>query len=138
MTDETDQYDCLEDAIKEVARACGGNKCLATILWPAPDKSPDSAHRLFLACCDENRAQRFTPGHLMTIMRVGRKRGCHAAMNFFARECGYKVKRVKREDRRTVLVRTLTEATVLAEQTQRELGVLDNEPQTRLMRVVGE
>ena len=138
MTDEIDQFDCIEDAIKEVARACGGNKTLAMVLWPGPDKSPATAHRLFLACCDENRPQRFTPGHLMTIMRVGRKRGCHAAMNYFASECGYKVKRVKREDRRTKLVRQMTEAKIVAEQAQRELDSLDSEPPTRMMRVVGE
>ncbi|MGH1361005.1 MAG: hypothetical protein ACRBC3_19775 [Burkholderiaceae bacterium] len=129
------KHDSLEDAIWSVLAACGGPKVVACKLWP--EKDPGAAHRLLLACLNEDRQERLSPGHLMLIMKEGRRKSCHSAMEYFAAECGYKVKRVKREDRREKLIRQRAEAAGKLAEAELALSDLDSEPAT-IMRVVGE
>lgn len=80
-------HDSIEDALRDVIQAAGGPKVVACLLWP--DKTPDAAHRLLLACLNEERPERFNPGHLFLLLRIGREKGCHAGMSYLASECGY-------------------------------------------------
>jgi hypothetical protein len=80
-------YETFNDALDACVKACGGAKVVGCKLWP--EKTPDAAHRLLLACLNEDRAERLGPEHLLMIMRLGRERGFHAAMNFIARDSGY-------------------------------------------------
>lgn len=80
-------YESVEDAFREVIKAAGGPKVVACQLWP--DKTPEAAHRLLLACLNDERPERFNPGHVFMLLRIGREKGCHCAMHFINVECGY-------------------------------------------------
>lgn len=102
-------HDSVEDALRDVIQACGGPKVVACKLWP--DKTPEAAHRLLLACMNEDRPERFNPGHLFLLMKMGRERNCHSAMVYMARECGYdEPKAIEPEDERARLQREYIEA----------------------------
>jgi len=80
-------YESFNDALDACVKACGGAKVVACQLWP--DKTPDAAHRLLLACLNEDRVEKLGPDQVLFILRLGRERGFHGAMNVIARETGY-------------------------------------------------
>ncbi|WP_342049905.1 MULTISPECIES: hypothetical protein [unclassified Cupriavidus] len=109
MTQTALFYEDINDAFNEVVRACGGAKVVASKLWP--EKTPDAAHRLLLACLNESRIERLSPEHVLLLLKMGHERGCHAAMNFMAREIGYEdPKPIEPEDERARLQREFIEA----------------------------
>lgn len=75
------------DALREVIASCGGAKQVAGKLWP--EKTPDAAHRLLLDCLNDTRAERLDPDRLRMLLRMGREVGCHAGINWLARDVGY-------------------------------------------------
>lgn len=87
MTQEALFYETLNDALDAVVKACGGAKAVACKMWP--EKTPDAAHRLLLACLNEGRVEKLSPEHVMFLLRMGRERNCHVAINYLNRECGY-------------------------------------------------
>ena len=101
-------HECLEDALREVIQAAGGPKVVACLLWP--DKTPEAAHRLLLACLNEDRAERLNPGQLVVLLRLGREKGVHAGMSYLSGECGYQAKPVEPEDERAMLQRQYIES----------------------------
>lgn len=101
-------HDCIEDALREVVQACGGSKVVACKLWP--EKTPDAAHRLLLACLNEDRPERLSPEHLILLLRMGRERGCHSAMAYVAGVCGYSAQPIEPEDERAALQRAFNES----------------------------
>lgn len=101
-------HETVEDAAREVIHAAGGPKVVACQLWP--DKAPEAAHRLLLACLNEDRQERLSPGHLLMLMRLGRQRGCHALMGYLAGEAGYKADPVEPDDERAQLQRDYIQA----------------------------
>lgn len=109
MAQEALFYEDINQAIQAVVQECGGAKVVACKLWP--EKTPDAAHRLLLACLNENRVERLTPEHLILILKMGRDRGCHAAINFLNRDCGYAdATPVEPDDERARLQREFIEA----------------------------
>jgi hypothetical protein len=77
----------IDEAVAEVAHACGGRKALAVSMWPSlPVRD---AHNRFDACCNPERREQFHPSDLLYIARRGREAGCHSLMLFIARETGY-------------------------------------------------
>ena len=80
-------YESINDALDAVVKACGGAKVVAAKLWP--EKTPDAAHRLLLACLNESRVEKLSPEQTLFLLKLGRERNCHAAMNYLARDCGY-------------------------------------------------
>lgn len=109
MTQEALFYEDIDDALSEVIRACGGAKVVSSKLWP--EKTPDAAHRLLLACLNEHRPERLSPEHVLLLLKMGRACGCHAGMNFIARDTGYDdPKPVEPEDERARLQREFIEA----------------------------
>lgn len=87
MTQDALFYESLNDALDAVVKACGGAKAVACKMWP--EKTPDAAHRLLLACLNEGRVEKLSPEHVLFLLRMGRERGSHAAINFLCRESGY-------------------------------------------------
>lgn len=77
----------LEDSLKEVIRALGGAKSAGHKL--RPDLDPDAAGRWLLSCLEPERAEKLSLGQLMLILRWGHDAGCHAAMDYIARDSGY-------------------------------------------------
>lgn len=77
----------LEDALKSVARSLGGAKALGHKL--RPDLDPDAAGRWLLDCINSERSEKLSLSQVMLILRMGHDAGCHAGMDFIARDCGY-------------------------------------------------
>lgn len=80
-------HESWADALREVIATCGGAKQVAAKLWP--EKTPDAAHRLLLDCLNETRPERLDPDRLRMVLRIGRDRNCHAAINWLMRDLGY-------------------------------------------------
>jgi hypothetical protein len=93
----TQIYDRLEDALDETIRACGGRKAVSAEMWK--DKSARDAHNLIDACLNPDRRERFTPGQVVYLTRLGAANNCHAIMQYLALECGYDVKPISRADK---------------------------------------
>lgn len=80
-------FESPEEALQVVIAACGGARVVGSKLWP--DKAPDAARNQLLACLNESRAERLNPTQVLAIIRMGRAKGCHVAMEYFAAEGGY-------------------------------------------------
>jgi hypothetical protein len=80
-------YESFNDALDASVKACGGAKVVACKMWP--DKTPEAAHRLLLACLNESRDEKLGPDQVLFILKLARERGFHGAMNFIARDSGY-------------------------------------------------
>lgn len=103
-------FDDLEDALREVVRHAGGPKCVGAKLWPEVD--PDKAARRLMDCLNDTRREILSPAQAMLLLRIGRQVGCHAAMNYLARECGYAdPSPIEPEDEVARLQREFVEAT---------------------------
>jgi len=99
----------IEEAIAEVARACGGRKAFAVAMWPSlPVRE---AHNRFDACLNTERREKFDLLDLLYIAKRGREAGCHSLMLFIARETGYTDPQpVEPEDERAKLQREFINA----------------------------
>lgn len=80
-------HERFEDALSEVTGVCGGRKAFAATMWP--NKSARDAHNRLDACLNHERPEKFDLDDLLYVLRAGRAAGCHSAMAFLARECGY-------------------------------------------------
>lgn len=102
-------FERIEEALDAVIRAAGGRKKMAAELWP--DKPVRDAHNLLDACLNPERRERLTPSQLQFIARRGRECGCHAVMQYLARECGYaEPVPLDPQDERAALERRLIES----------------------------
>lgn len=114
------------DALREVIAACGGAKQVAARLWP--EKTPDAAHRLLNDCLNSTRPERLDPDRLKMLLKMGREVGCHAGMNWLARDIGYEDPRpVEPADEMATLLRDFITAQkslqVIAERIDQKGGV---------------
>lgn len=108
-------HERFEDALDETIRACGGRKKIASDLWP--DKPQRDAHNLLDACMNPERREKLSLYQLLFILKQGRAVGCHTAAIYFARECGYDIKPIVREeevDRLTAMVEQSTKTLAAA------------------------
>lgn len=80
-------HESIEDALREVIQAAGGPKKVGALMFT--DVPPDHAAGKVRDCINPDRRERFTPGQVMIIARLGREVGCHALINHIAREAGY-------------------------------------------------
>lgn len=102
-------YESLADALRAVVQALGGTKAAGCRLWP--EKTPESAHRTLLDCLNEARPEKLSPEQVLYLLSAGRQVGCHAAMNYLAREAGYSDPApIEPEDQRARLQREFIEA----------------------------
>lgn len=109
MNQESLFYESLYDALKEVVRVAGGAKHVGSLLWPS--KTADAAGRLLLDCLNEDRPAKLSPEDVLFLLRLGRERSCHAAMNYLTRESGYSDPApIEPEDERARLQREFIEA----------------------------
>lgn len=80
-------FESIVDAGREVVRALGGTKKVASKLWPG--KEEGEAQRHLNDCLNPDRPQKFAPDELITLARWGREIGCHALATFFNERSGY-------------------------------------------------
>lgn len=103
-------FDDIEDALREVVRCAGGPKVVGAKLWPEID--PDKAGRRLSDAMNDARREVLSPAQVMLLLKIGRQVGCHAAINFVARESGYADPApIEPEDERARLEREFIEAT---------------------------
>lgn len=109
MTQNQLWHDTFEDALRAILDAAGGPKKVAADLWPS--KSLSDAHRRLLHCLDPERDQKLSLDELVWLMAKGREVGCHTAMAYIARACGYADSvPVDPEDERAELQRAFLES----------------------------
>jgi hypothetical protein len=87
MTPQELFYETFSDALKVIVQGLGGAKAVGAKLWP--EKTPDSAARQLNDCLNDGRPEKLSPEQVLWLLAEGRKIGCHAAMNYLARETGY-------------------------------------------------
>jgi hypothetical protein len=105
-------FDDIEDALREVVRQAGGPKVVGARLWP--EIEPDKAGRRMSDCLNETRREVLSPAQVMLVLKIGRQVGCHAAINYMSRDCGYADPMpVEPEDEIARLQREFVEATKL-------------------------
>lgn len=99
----------IEEAIDEVAKACGGRKAFAVAMWPS--RPVREAHNRIDACLNPGRDEKFDLSDLLYIARRGREAGCHSLVLFMARESGYTDPQpLEPEDERAKLQREFVQA----------------------------
>jgi hypothetical protein len=102
-------HESLSDALKEVIMQAGGTKFVGSELWP--EISPDAAHRKLLDCLNDNRAEKLSPDQVLFLVRLGRKVGCHSAINYLTGEAGYSTPTpIEPEDEKAQLQRDFIQA----------------------------
>lgn len=79
--------DGINGALIECVRACGGSKQVGPQLWP--EKTPEAAQRLILACLNEDRPEKLSPEQLALVLRLSKAKGCHAGINALCDALGY-------------------------------------------------
>lgn len=77
----------INEALIELVKSLGGSKQVAPWLWP--EATPDAAQRKLLDCLNEDRPHHLTPSQLMLLLRMGRERGQHQAVEFMLGDLGY-------------------------------------------------
>lgn len=109
MTPQSLFYESLTDALRAIVAAAGGTKTVAAQLWP--EKSPDAAQRTLLDALNEARPEKLSPEQVLWLLALGRRVGCHAGMNYLAREAGYAdPSPIEPDDERARLQREYVEA----------------------------
>ena len=102
-------HESLSDALRECISACGGLKVVGKLLWP--EKDADVGGRLLSDCLNESKREKLSPEQVILILRLARKRGCHAGIMFIARDLGYSdPSPIEPEDEKARLQREFIEA----------------------------
>ena len=120
-------YDGINDALRNVIQALGGNKVIGCKLWP--EKAPDAAARSLADCLNEHKAEKLAPEQILLLLRMGHSVGCHAAMVYIAQETGYEVKPITPSEERDRLADAILEASRTLE---RALKAADSIPVRRV------
>lgn len=115
-------HDTIEEALGDVLHALGGPKAVAAELWPS--KNLQDGARYLRHCLNEDRAEKLALHEVMWLLKAGARAGCHVAMHFINRECGYaKPEPVNPEDEKAKLQRefkaSVTQLSTLAARIER-------------------
>lgn len=100
-------YDDVNDAIGTTVMALGGYKKVGHML--RPNMKIESAYAWLKECVKTNGDQHLDQHEVLTLVREGRKVGCHAIMEFLSRDAGYETKPKEPEDERAELQRRFLE-----------------------------
>lgn len=80
-------YEDIYDAVGTTITALGGFKKVGYMLWP--NMKMESAYARLKNCLERGKSEKLDPEELMTILKEGRKVGCHALAQFISDEAGY-------------------------------------------------
>lgn len=99
-------HEDINDAMKHLVAALGGAKTVGIQLRPEWEDNPNKAGGWVNDCINPDRNEKFNWDQIFWLLKKGRETGCHAAMHFLARECGYTEPHpVEPEDERAKLQR---------------------------------
>lgn len=77
----------VNDAMRDVVRALGGNKDVGRKL--RPELTPEAAGGWLKDCLNPARRERLDPEQVMWLLREGRRVGCHSLMWFMCDDAAY-------------------------------------------------
>jgi hypothetical protein len=77
----------LLDACTSVIKALGGFKVVGPIFWP--EKTSEQAANHLRDCVNADNRAVLHPEQILMLMRMGKKKGCHAIAAYMLRDCGY-------------------------------------------------
>lgn len=109
MTTERLFYDSINDALRTVIQALGGNKVVGCKLWP--EKAPEAAARSLADALNDHKPEKLSAEQTLLLLRMGHEVGCHAGMVYIAQEAGYEVKPITPSEERDRLADAILEAT---------------------------
>lgn len=121
------------EALAHVVACLGGAKKVGAAM--RPDLAPDAAGRWVKDCLNTDRRENFHPGHVMWLLRTGRKHGCHALMHWMEEDAGYtKSTPIEPKDEAADLVKQFNASVELLARTAERIGALTEsaESPTRL------
>ena len=107
-------HEDIYEAGKDVVKALGGSKTVASRFWP--EKPLDKSVPLLNNCLDRNRLEKLDPEQWMLLEKWGREINCHILMNFRCQETGYKCEPVNPEDEIAKLQRAYIDAVEMQKQ----------------------
>ncbi|MDP2026429.1 hypothetical protein [Sulfuriferula sp.] len=125
-------FESENDALAHVVSVLGGAKKVGTLL--RPELAADAAGRWVLDCLNAERPAQFHPPQVMYLLRAARAVGDHAAMAWWAGECGYQALPIEPQDEAAELKRRFIESADLLARMARRIEQLEGPSMT--MRAV--
>jgi len=105
----------LLEALTDVVKGCGGAKVIGALM--RPEMSAELAGKWVSNCLNHDHPQKFDPEQVLFVLREGRKKQIHCAVNHILRECGYAdAVPIEPEDERAALQRDFIAAIETAKQ----------------------
>lgn len=101
-------FESPNEALTHIVSVLGGAKKVGERM--RADLSVDAAARWVLDCLNPDRPAQFHPTQVMYLLRAARAVGDHAAMHWWAGECGYRADAVEPEDEAAELKRKFIES----------------------------
>jgi len=98
----------LDDALREVIAQLGGYKSVGCAL--RPELTPEKAGQWLRDCVNSERRERLEPSQVLRILKLARAANLHTLMDWIAREIGYRVEPLSKDDEALMLKRQLIEA----------------------------
>lgn len=127
-------YDVL-DALGELVRALEGPKKVGPML--RPELPAEQAAQWVRDCLNANRREKFDPAQVMLLLKWGRARGYHTAMQFIAEDAGYsRPTPIDPQDEQARLVATIRHASEVLKTATERLEKVAALPQTSPVRAV--
>lgn len=81
-------FEDIYAALRHVVQSLGKPKDVGPAIFPHKE-DPEAAGRLLSDCLNENREARLNPEQLILLMRLGRDKGCHTAIDYICTAAGY-------------------------------------------------
>lgn len=101
-------FESPHEALAHVVSVLGGAKKAGSAM--RPELSVDAAARWVLDCLNPDRPAQFHPDQVIWLLRAARRASDHAAMQWWAGECGYRAEAVEPEDEAAALKRKFIES----------------------------
>ncbi len=96
-------HESIDDALAHVVQALGGPKKVGAAM--RPELPVDQAAGWIRDCLNQARRERFSPNHVIWLLRQAREHGVHSPFAWLAAECGYQAVPIEPEDERARLMR---------------------------------
>lgn len=88
QTEIAECFESLGDALKRAVDVLGGPKQVGPQL--RPELKTEQAAGWLRDCLNPDRRERMTPEQFLLVLRLARKAGYHAVMDYVGIDCGYK------------------------------------------------
>lgn len=102
-------HESITDALAFIVQALGGPKKVGAMM--RPELPADQAAGWVRDCLNASRREKFSPEHVVWLLKSARSAGVHSAMQYLADECGYSAPTPREpDDERAELMREFVAA----------------------------